>query len=40
VAFVDGVEPQTADEGNGTAAADGGEVESEPDDGVTPWPEE
>ena len=39
-AFVDSVEPQTADEGNGTAAADGGEVESDPDDGVTPWPEE
>jgi TolA-binding protein len=39
-AFVEGIEPQTADEGNGTAAADGGEVESDHADGVTPWPEE
>ncbi|WP_178917131.1 helicase HerA domain-containing protein [Natronomonas gomsonensis] len=39
-AFVEGIEPQTADESNGTAAADGGEVESDHADGVTPWPEE
>ncbi|MUV86344.1 DUF87 domain-containing protein [Natronomonas sp. CBA1123] len=38
--FVEGIEPQTVEEGNETAAADGGEVEADPTDGVTPWPEE